>query len=83
MPSAATKPPLSKATGELGKRVRQGRLELGISQEKLAERTGLHSSYIGQVERGQNNMTLHIILRLAVVLGVDPGELVRGLKPPR
>ena len=44
------KPPLSPATGEFGRRVRARREQLGLSQEKLAERTTLHWSYIGQVE---------------------------------
>lgn len=82
MPAEATKPPLSDATGAFGNRVREGRLALGISQEKLAERSSLHWSYIGQVERGQNNLTLHNILKIAEVLDVDPADLVRGLRPP-
>jgi transcriptional regulator with XRE-family HTH domain len=53
-----------------------------LSQEGLASRTDLHWSYIGQVERGQSNLTLHNILRLAAVLEVDAGDLVAGLKPP-
>lgn len=58
-------------------------MALGVSQETLAEHSELHWSYIGQIERGQNNLTLHNILRIAAVLGVDPGDLVRGLEPPR
>ncbi|WP_218087424.1 MULTISPECIES: helix-turn-helix domain-containing protein [unclassified Streptomyces] len=34
------------------------------------------------MERGQRNLSLHNILKLAEILGVDPGELVRGLRPP-
>ncbi|MEJ7634713.1 helix-turn-helix transcriptional regulator [Aeromicrobium sp.] len=82
MPTSAPKPPLSEATGEFGNRVRERRHHLGLSQEALAEGTALHWSYIGQVERGQTNLTLHNILKIAVVLGVDPGELVTGLKYP-
>ena len=77
-----TKPPLTPATGEFGRRVRKQREELGLSQESLAERTSLHWSYIGQIERGQSNLTLHNLLRVAAGLGVDPGDLVAGLKPP-
>ncbi|WP_366916490.1 helix-turn-helix transcriptional regulator [uncultured Nocardioides sp.] len=83
MPHAAGKPPLSAATGKFGDRIRERRYELDLSQEDLAERTALHWSYIGQVERGQNNLTLHNILRLAHVLEVDPGELIRGLEAPQ
>jgi transcriptional regulator, XRE family len=46
----------------------------------LAERAGLHWTYIGQVERGQRNLSLHNILKIASGLGVDAGELVRGLR---
>jgi transcriptional regulator with XRE-family HTH domain len=58
------------------------RLELGKSQEQLAEDSDLHWSYLGQVERGRRNVSLHNILRIAEVLKVDPGELVRGLQSP-
>jgi transcriptional regulator with XRE-family HTH domain len=76
------KEPLSEATREFGERVRARRHQLGKSQERLAQDTRLHWSYLGQVERGQRNPTLHNILKLAEVLGVDPGDLVRGLRAP-
>lgn len=79
MPAPATKPPLSPATGEFGRRVRERRLELEMSQEELAESSDLHWSYLGQIERGQNNLTLHNILRVAQALEVDPGVLMTGL----
>lgn len=73
--------PPPRAASEFGQRVRARRHELGLSQEGLAEGTALHWSFIGRIERGQANLTLRNILRLAEVLGVDPGDLVRGLKP--
>lgn len=76
---SSTKPPVSQATGEFGRRLRSRRTQMGLSQEALAERTSLHWSYISLVERGQKNLTLHNILRLAAVLEVDAGELVSGL----
>ena len=81
MPSRSNKQPVSGAAATLGERVRARREELGLSQERLAENTQLHWSYIGRVERGQNNLTLQSIVRLAAVLKVDPGELVAGLAP--
>lgn len=60
--------------------MRARRRELGLSQEALAEGSELHWTFIGQVERGQRNLSLHNILRVARVLDVDPGELVRGLR---
>jgi transcriptional regulator with XRE-family HTH domain len=77
-----SKEPISDAAREFGARVRSRRTELGKSQEELGRDSSLHWSYIGQVERGQRNPTLHNILKLAEVLGVDPGELVRGLRAP-
>jgi transcriptional regulator with XRE-family HTH domain len=70
---------LSSATAEFGARVRAKREELGLSQEALADTCELHWTYIGQVERGQRNISLHNILRIAVAIQVDPGDLVRGL----
>lgn len=82
MPKEPLKPPISSAAGTLGDRVREHRTRLGLTQERLAERSELHWSYIGQVERGQNNVTLHNILRIAAVLEVDAGDLIRGLRAP-
>ena len=79
MPTTRSKPPISAITGEFGRRVRLRREELELSQEKLAERVGLHWTYVGQVERGQRNLSLHNIVRIAKGLDSDPGELVRGL----
>jgi transcriptional regulator with XRE-family HTH domain len=65
---------------EFGSRVRRCRKTLRISQEKLGERSGLHRTYIGHVERGELNPTLHNVVLVAEGLGVDPCELVRGLR---
>jgi transcriptional regulator with XRE-family HTH domain len=67
----------------LGERVRAYRHALDISQETLAWRCGLHWTFVGQVERGRRNLSLHNLLKFAAGLGVDAGELVRGLTPPR
>lgn len=75
--------PVSKAATQFGERVRARRNELGLSQEALADVAGLHWTFVGQVERGRRNLTLHNILKIARGLGVDPGDLVQGLKPPR
>jgi transcriptional regulator with XRE-family HTH domain len=79
MPS--TPEPLSPATAEFGRRVRQRRHERGLSQEALADLASLHWTFIGQVERGRRNLTLHNILKLAAALGVDAADLVTGLEP--
>lgn len=76
------KEPLSEATTEFGARVRALRQEREWSQEHLAEVCGLHWTYVGQVERGRRNLTLHNILKLARALDTDPGQLVAGLAAP-
>jgi transcriptional regulator with XRE-family HTH domain len=68
------------AAAEFGARVRSRRLELGWSQERLADAARMHFTYVGTVERGQRNVSLRNILRLAEALEVDAGELVAGLR---
>ena len=76
--------PRSDALSTLGSRVRARRSELGLSQEALGDVSGLHWTFIGQVERGRRNISLHNLLRLAEALEVDPSQLVEGLvAPPR
>jgi transcriptional regulator with XRE-family HTH domain len=58
-----------------GDRLRVLRLEVGISQEELADRAGLHRTYVSSVERGQRNITLSNIHALADALGVDVRSL--------
>lgn len=74
--------PISPATRVFGERVRACREALGLSQEALAARSGVHWTFLGQVERGRRNLNLHNLLKVAAGLGVDPGELVQGLQPP-
>ncbi|MDR3723870.1 MAG: helix-turn-helix transcriptional regulator [Terracidiphilus sp.] len=58
-----------------GSRLRQFREERGYSQEKLAERAGLHRNYVGGVERGERNVALENIVKLPKALSVSPREL--------
>lgn len=61
-----------------GDAVRRARLTLGISQEELAERSGLDRSYIGSVERGQRNISIISIDRIASGLGLEISDLFKA-----
>jgi transcriptional regulator with XRE-family HTH domain len=58
-----------------GKKVRELRLAKGWTQEELAERTGLHSTYIGGVERGERNLGFDNLVKIARALGKPPAAL--------
>ena len=58
-----------------GRRVRELRDATGMSQEKLAEVAKIHRTYIGSVERGERNVSLDNIYKIAKALQVDVKEL--------
>ncbi len=60
----------------LGLRVRSWRIALGYSQEKLAERVGLHRTYIGTVERGEQNITVANAEKIANALHITLADLL-------
>ena len=60
----------------LGQAIREVREDLGISQEKLAELSGLHRTYLSSVELGHRNVSLSNIHRIANALGVSMTELI-------
>lgn len=69
--------PLRDIKIRLGSAVRARRAVLGISQEELAFRAGLHRTYVGDVERGLRNISLENIERLARALGCQASDLLR------
>jgi transcriptional regulator with XRE-family HTH domain len=73
----------SKAlAAEFGRRVRAVRegLQPPVSQERLAERAGLHRTYISHLELGKGSPTLDVIVRVAEALEVDPAVLLQELR---
>jgi transcriptional regulator with XRE-family HTH domain len=58
-----------------GERLRALRERIGLSQEALAAKAGIHRTYMGGVERGERNLCLKNIVRLAMALGVHPRDL--------
>ena len=63
-----------------GIRVRELRKKLGISQEELAYKSGLHRTYIGMIERAEKNITLINIEKIANALEFDHSLLAKFLK---
>ena len=64
-------------TKAFGRNVRKFREIRGLSQERLAQLSGLHRTYIGAVERGERNITLLNAQRIAFALDLTLAELVR------
>ena len=63
----------------IGQRIRNYRTQQKLSQEKLAELSGCHPTYIGQVERGEKNATLESIEKIASALNIPLAQLFEKL----
>ena len=73
--------PRSELLTAFGSAVRALRLERGWSQEEFADRVGLHRTYVGDVERGERNIGLLNISRIAAALGVSLAALMADVDP--
>jgi transcriptional regulator with XRE-family HTH domain len=60
-----------------GRVLRDFREDAGLSQERLANDSGLHKNYVGEIERGEKSPSLKTITALAATLRVAPSELLR------
>jgi transcriptional regulator with XRE-family HTH domain len=63
----------------VGANIKRQRERLGITQEEAARRTGLHPVEFARAERGERDMRVSTIAKLARGLGIDPADLVRGI----
>jgi transcriptional regulator with XRE-family HTH domain len=63
-----------------GRIVRRTRQRAGLTQEELAERADLHRTYIGGIERGERNVALINLVKLARAFRIKPAELLRDLE---
>ena len=66
---------MSEIVKVLGQRIRNYRIAKGLSQEKLAELSGCHPTYIGQIERGEKNATIESIEKISNALNVSLSTL--------
>ena len=70
---------MSDIAKKLGQRIRNYRTSQNLSQEKLAEFSGCHPSYIGQIERGEKNATIESVEKIASALNVSLSTLFEKL----
>jgi transcriptional regulator with XRE-family HTH domain len=61
----------------VGRNLRAYRIERGLSQEAFALTVGVHRTYMGGLERGERNLTLRSVERIAARLGIEPLDLLR------
>ena len=69
---------LQQAVGRNLRAYREGK---GLSQEAFADELGVHRTYMGGIERGERNLTLKSLERIAERLGLDPLALLRPAEP--
>lgn len=63
----------------LGANIKARREKLGLAQTTLGERSGIHRTYINQLENGHKNLTVIVLSRLADALGTTPAALTKGI----
>jgi transcriptional regulator with XRE-family HTH domain len=74
--SSMRKPDAKTVRRQLGEMIRSYRVELGISQEKLAELVDVHRNYVGKIERGEQNITINSLCRFAEVFKRSLSEMM-------
>ena len=62
--------------GDLGSNLRAARKRLGLTQEEVAERSGVHSTEVSRIEAGKRDPQVSTLRKLAAAVEVSPGELL-------
>ena len=70
----------AKTKAAFGQAMRKARQAAGLSQEALADMAGIHRTYVGDVERGERNISLINMIRLARALSVSLSQLIRDME---
>ncbi len=70
---------MSQISKVVGHRIRNYRLQMGLSQEELAEKAGCHPTYVSQIERGEKNATIESIEKLSTALCIPMSKLFEFL----
>lgn len=74
--------PVSSARSEInqtaGRNIRSIREKMGLSQDVFADRCGIHRTYVGAIERGESNITLDTLARVATAAGIKPQALLNN-----
>ncbi|MGN6216975.1 MAG: helix-turn-helix domain-containing protein [Solirubrobacterales bacterium] len=60
----------------LGANLREARMRLGMTQEEVAERSGVHATEVSRIEAGKRDPRISTVLRLAKAVNVKPGQLI-------
>jgi transcriptional regulator with XRE-family HTH domain len=74
---------MKSANTALGLTIGRLRKNLSLSQEELADRAGIHRTYVSQLERGIKSPTLAVLIKIAKALDTKPSQLVRSVEGER
>ena len=65
----------TKILENLGMSLKHIRLEKGLTQEMLAEKVGIHPTYVGKIESGKNNVSIKMLFKISRALGVKLSDI--------
>lgn len=67
--------------GEIGRRIKDRRVAMGLTQEAMAERAGITPTYASHIERGEKRPSLGVLVRIATALDITVDRLLTGSQP--